>query len=72
MEIKLPLEKMTTEDKIKTMETLWDDLCKRADSIPSPSWHERVLHDREEEIKNGKNEFVDWNKAKQNIQDKIK
>ncbi len=72
MEINLPLEKMTTEDKIKTMETIWDDLCKRADSISSPSWHEKVLLDREEGIKNGNNEFVDWDKAKKNIQDKIK
>ncbi len=72
MEINLPLEKMSTEEKIKAMETIWDDLCKRADSISSPSWHERVLHDREEGIKNGNNEFVDWDSAKKNIQDKIK
>ncbi len=72
MEINLPLEKMTAEDKIKTMEAIWDDLCKRADSISSPSWHERVLHEREDGIKNGNNEFVDWDRAKKNIQDKIK
>ena len=72
MEINLPLEKMTTEDKIKTMESIWDDLCKRADSISSPSWHEKVLHDREEGVKEGNNEFVDLDRAKKNIQDKIK
>ena len=54
------------------METIWDDLCKRADSISSPFWHEKVLHDREEGIKNGSNDFVEWDRAKKNIQDKIK
>ena len=51
MEITLPLEKMSIEEKIRTMETIWDDLCRKADSIPSPSWHEEVLTEREERIK---------------------
>ncbi len=71
MEVTLPLEKMSTEEKIQTMETIWDDLCKKADSISSPAWHEKVLHDREEGIKNGDDEFVDWNRAKKKIQDSI-
>ncbi len=37
MEITLPLEKMSIEEKTRTMETIWDDLCRNADSIPSPS-----------------------------------
>jgi hypothetical protein len=30
MEFTLPLEQMSTEEKIRTMETIWDDLCKKA------------------------------------------
>lgn len=69
MGIILPLEKMTTEDKIQAMETIWDDLCKKADSVLSPPWHEKVLEAREGGIKNGEDEFVDWSTAKKNIQD---
>ena len=47
MEITLPLEKMSIEEKIRTMETIWDDLCRKADSISSPSWHEDVLTRKE-------------------------
>ncbi|ODS33119.1 MAG: hypothetical protein SCARUB_01743 [Candidatus Scalindua rubra] len=71
MEITLPLEKMTTEDKIRTMETIWDDLCKKAESIPSPSWHKDILEEREKAIENGKEEFIDWSEAKKQIEDKI-
>ena len=71
MNVTLPLDKMSIEEKIQAMETIWEDLCKKADSIPSPAWHEKVLHDREERIKNGDEEFEDWNKAKKNIQDSI-
>ena len=71
MEIKLPLEKMSIEDKIRTMETIWDDLCQTAESIPSPSWHKDILDEREKAIENGEEEFIDWSEAKKQIQDKI-
>ncbi len=46
------------------METIWDDLCKKADTISSPPWHEKVLNDRENGISNGDDAFIDWNSAK--------
>lgn len=71
MEITLTLEKMSIEDKIRTMETIWDDLCQTAESIPSPSWHKDILDEREKAIENGEEEFIDWSEAKKQIQDKI-
>ncbi len=71
MGITLPLEEMTTEDKIRVMETIWDDLCKKDENIVSPSWHKDILDEREKAIENGKEEFVDWSKAKKQIEDKI-
>ena len=71
MEVSLPLDKMTTEEKIQTMETLWDDLCKKAESIPSPSWHKKVLQEREDKIKKGEEKFIDWSSAKKHIRDNI-
>jgi len=71
MEITLPLEQMSTEEKIRIMEAIWDDLCKQADSISSPSWHKDVLQKREEQIKNGDDEFIDWSKAKKHIRDSV-
>ena len=71
MEITLPLKKMSIEEKIQTMESIWDDLCKKADSIPSPPWHEEVLNERDEGIKKGEEEFVDWTSAKKNIRNEI-
>lgn len=59
MEITLPLEKMSIEDKIRTMETSWDDLCQTAESMPSPFWHKDVLDEREKAIENGSEDFID-------------
>ena len=71
MGISLPLEKMSIEDKISAMETIWDNLCQTAESIPSPSWHKDILDEREKAIDSGKEEFIDWSEAKKHIQDKI-
>ena len=71
MLITLPLTNMSIEEKIQTMEALWDDLCKNADSIKSPSWHHDILMDRERMIKAGDDEFEDWDYAKKNIRDSV-
>ncbi len=70
MEITSALEHMSIEEKIRAMETIWDDLCKKADSISSPSWHKDVLADREEQVQNGNDQFIDWNQAKDYIRNK--
>ena len=68
----LLLDKMSTEEKIQTMESLWDDLCKKASNISSPIWHEKVLRDREYAVNNGTEEIIDWQTAKKQIQESIK
>lgn len=55
----MPLEKRPIEEKIRTTETIWDDLCRKADSLSSPSWYKEVLHEREERIKKGGEGFID-------------
>ncbi len=70
MEITSALEHMSIEEKIRAMETIWENLCKKADSISSPSWHQDVLADREEQIQNGTYPFIDWNQAKDYIRNK--
>ena len=71
MAVSLPIEKMSTAEKIKAMEILWDDLCKKANNISSPAWHSQILENREKEIENGDAKFVDWDKAKKKIQNSL-
>jgi hypothetical protein len=67
----LKLKEMTTEEKLQTMEILWDDICRIIPDFSSPSWHEDVLKDREQRILDGKDKFVDWDQAKKDIRDPI-
>jgi hypothetical protein len=57
---------MTTEEKLQTMEILWEDLSTKGD-VQSPDWHFDELAKREVDIKNGTDEFVDWDQAKKEL-----
>jgi len=63
---------MTKADKIRIMESLWDDLCRQAGGIPSPSWHKDVLSQREKSIAKGDDKFNDWNKEKERMRKSLK
>jgi len=66
MPIELEIKKMTVAEKLRAMEALWDDLCRR-DAVPVPQWHREILDQRERLIKKGKAKFIDWETAKKQI-----
>lgn len=72
MDISLPLDKMTSLDKIAVMEKLWDDLCRDPEGIPSPKWHEEVLKARQKGVKEGKEKFISFDQAKERIKAQTK
>ena len=72
MNISLPLDKMTTLEKIAVMEKLWDDLCRDPEGISSPKWHAEVLEARQKDVKEGKAKFLSFDQVKDRIRDHIK
>ena len=72
MGIALKLEEMTVADKIGAMEILWDDLCHHVQDIGVPEWHQDVLAAREADLKEGKEQFTDWETAKEIIRESLK
>ncbi len=67
MNITLPLNEMTTADKLSMMELLWDDLCRNAKDLPTPAWHGEELAAREQLLKEGKTEFCDFEEARDRL-----
>lgn len=72
MEIEIPLEKMTTSDKLRILELIWDDLQRKPETVPSPSWHADVLETRKNNLEKGTSTFIDWDKAKRSIRESLK
>lgn len=63
----LELKDMSMEEKFRTMEMLWDDICRNVPDFPSPDWHENILKEREQMLIEGKDHFEDWQQAKQDL-----
>ncbi len=57
---------MTLEEKLATMEQIWDDLCQHQ-NVNTPEWHQDVLQNREKNHLAGQEEPVDWQQAKLEI-----
>ena len=71
MDITLPLDQMSTAEKLRAMEALWDDLCRREQTVPVPQWHKDILDERERLIAEGKARFIDWETAKKQIAERL-
>jgi len=67
MQISLPLDEMTIQEKIVVMESLWSDLSRKSEQYNSPLWHREVLECREAEG----DDFVDWDEAKRELREEL-
>jgi hypothetical protein len=63
MSVNLPLDEMTLADKMELMESIWADLSRRPESLPSPDWHRGELQERKRLVEEGKLQFHDWEDA---------
>jgi hypothetical protein len=71
MPIRLPLKKMSRDEKLRAMEALWTDLSSDQDRFESPLWHEGALREAERAVKDGKAKFSDWEEAKKRLRRKV-
>jgi len=67
MNITLPLDRMSTAEKLRAMEEIWADLSRNEEQIESPPWHGHVLREREERAASGGESFVEWEMAKSQL-----
>ena len=72
MPIDLPLEKMTLADKLETMELLWADISRHAESLPSPVWHRDILKERRRQVDQGTVRFLDWDTAIADLREELR
>ncbi len=71
MATSLALEDMTIEEKLQTMELLWDDLCRHEEALPVQQWQKDILDEREKLIEEQQTRFIEWEEAKKRIAKEI-
>lgn len=65
--IVLPLAETTVAEKLDLMETIWADLSRDPDEIPSPEWHGKVLRERQRQLDAGETHFIPLEEAVANL-----
>lgn len=58
------IKKMSTIERLQTMEAIWDSLLYENNEIESPEWHEKILGKRKEKRKSGKAKFISLSELK--------
>lgn len=72
MNVTLPLDEMTTVEKLVALEQIWTDLIGDAGGVPSPGWHQDELADRLERVERDDSRFTDFDEAKARIRSKLR
>ena len=72
MLVTLPLKKMSLEEKFMAMEAIWADIVHNSPDFPSPSWHEKILKERDAKIQTGEDQLIDWEDAKESLRKSLK
>jgi hypothetical protein len=67
MPVALQVGQMSLAEKLQTMETLWDDLCRREADVPVPAWQKSILDERQRLIEQGKARFSTWESARKRL-----
>ena len=67
MELSIQLDKMTTVEKLAAIETIWQNLIRSDEEVPSPSWHKDVIGSRQTRVAEGISEFHEWSESKARI-----
>jgi hypothetical protein len=62
------IERMSMEERLKTMELLWSSLARTPEAVPSPEWHGEVVAGRLAKIKRGEGKFLTLAEAKARLQ----
>lgn len=65
------IHQMSLREKLLIMEALWEEISREEGALEMPEWHEDILRERERLIAEGKAQFIDWEDAKRQIDDKF-
>jgi len=65
------VHQMPRSEKLKLMETLWEELSRSDAGFESPAWHAKELAETEQRLAEGKEQVMDWEKAKKALRSKF-
>ncbi len=69
-EIEAAAGRLQRTDKLHLMESLWGDLSRTEAELESPAWHATALEKTERRVVAGREELIDWDRAKAELRER--
>jgi len=66
MSSEIPLDSMSTVEKLKVIESVWASLGDPSE-LPVPNWHREILAERRRRIESGEATISSWEDAKKRL-----
>jgi len=64
------IAKMDLDEKLRTVEMIWDSIAQEPERVQSPAWHGEVLAGRLAKIKRGQARFLTIDEVKRKLRKK--
>ena len=64
MSSEISLDGLSVAEKVRLLERVWSDLCRRTADVNSPDWHREVLEERQRRLLSGEASVSSWRDAK--------
>ena len=61
------VRKLPRSEKLRLMETLWEDLSRPDSDYQSPAWHAKELAETERRLAEGREQAIEWETAKKKL-----
>ena len=58
------IQQMSWEEKLRTLEELWEAITREGDRYESPGWHQEALKETQQRVESGSEEAIDWATAR--------
>jgi hypothetical protein len=59
-----PAKRTSWQEKLRTLEELWDSITRSGERCESPPWHEQALKETQQRYASGAEQPMDWANAK--------
>jgi len=71
MQSTIEIRNLSREEKLRVMETIWEDLSREDEEVESPDWHQKALQETERRLNSGQEKIVDWQVAKKELRERF-
>jgi hypothetical protein len=65
------VQRMSRSEKLKLMELLWNELSRPDEEFQSPAWHGQELAVTEQRLAEGKEQVLNWERAKRELRQRF-